>query len=135
MKCFRYIIVFLFPIIILCNIFSNSFAHSKDYGENFTTICKIDATPVKNQGKSFTCWSYTVISMIESELLASGKGEYNLSEMFVVYQAYLEKAEHFVRMHGTVGFGGGEIFSWWDGVKIIAAATITYSYFQRMKMH
>lgn len=25
------------------------------------------------------------------------------------------------------------IFSWWDGVKIIAAATIAYSYFQRMK--
>ena len=27
------------------------------------------------------------------------------------------------------------IFTWWDGVKIVAAATITYSYFQRMKIH
>jgi biotin transport system substrate-specific component len=24
------------------------------------------------------------------------------------------------------------IFSWWDGVKIVAAATITYSYFKRL---
>jgi biotin transport system substrate-specific component len=27
------------------------------------------------------------------------------------------------------------IFSLWDGVKIIAAATIAYSYFQRLKKH
>jgi len=27
------------------------------------------------------------------------------------------------------------IFSWWDGLKIVGAATIAYSYFQRMKVH
>jgi biotin transporter BioY len=27
------------------------------------------------------------------------------------------------------------IFSWWDAVKIIGAATIAYTYFQRMKNH
>ncbi|RPI06775.1 MAG: biotin transporter BioY [Ignavibacteriae bacterium] len=27
------------------------------------------------------------------------------------------------------------LFSWWDGLKIVAAAAIAYSYFHRMKMH
>jgi biotin transport system substrate-specific component len=27
------------------------------------------------------------------------------------------------------------IFSWWDGIKILGAATIAYSYFQRLKIH
>jgi biotin transport system substrate-specific component len=27
------------------------------------------------------------------------------------------------------------IFSWWDGVKIVGAATIAYSYFQKLKIH
>jgi biotin transport system substrate-specific component len=27
------------------------------------------------------------------------------------------------------------IFSWWDGLKIVGAATIAYSYFQRLKIH
>ena len=30
---------------------------------------------------------------------------------------------------------GFMIFSWWDGLKIVGAATIAYSYFQRMKVH
>jgi biotin transport system substrate-specific component len=27
------------------------------------------------------------------------------------------------------------IFSWWDGLKIVGAATIVYSYFRRLKVH
>jgi bleomycin hydrolase len=45
--------------------------------------------------------------MLESELLLQGKGEYNFSEMFMVRNAYLHKAEKYVRMHGTINFGGG----------------------------
>jgi len=30
---------------------------------------------------------------------------------------------------------GFMIFSWWDGLKIVGAATIACSYFQRMKVH
>ncbi len=44
---------------------------------------------------------------------------------------------NFLYLHNWINSfqAGFLIFSWWDGVKIIAAATITYSYFQRMKMH
>jgi bleomycin hydrolase len=118
MKHFRYFIYQLLLVSFLWNICFSGYARTKATDENFKIICKIGATPVKNQGKSFTCWSYTVISMIESELLTSGKGEYNLSEMFVVHQAYIEKAERFVRMHGTVGIGGGGGMN--DPVDIIA---------------
>jgi bleomycin hydrolase len=85
--------------------------------EQFTVIKKIDATPVKNQGRTLTCWSFSVIAMMESELFRSGKGEYNLSEMYIVHQAYIEKAEKFVRMHGDIIFGEGGALN--DPVEII----------------
>jgi bleomycin hydrolase len=75
--------------------------------EQFTVIKKIDNTPIKNQFRSLTCWSFSVLAMIESELLKAGKGEYNLSALYIVHQAYIEKAERFVRMHGNVNFGPG----------------------------
>jgi bleomycin hydrolase len=75
--------------------------------EKFSEVKSITCTPVKNQNKSLTCWSFAVISMIESDLIKEGKGEYDLSEMYVVHQAYIDKAERYVRMHGTINFGGG----------------------------
>ncbi|MEZ5147073.1 MAG: hypothetical protein R2759_08335 [Bacteroidales bacterium] len=39
-----------------------------------------------------------------------GKGEYDLSEMFVVRNAYMEKAVKYVRFHGNFNFGGGGAF-------------------------
>ena len=36
-----------------------------------------------------------------------GKGEFDLSEMFVVYNAYSDKAKKHVRFHGNLNFGGG----------------------------
>ncbi|NJK93907.1 MAG: aminopeptidase [Bacteroidales bacterium] len=68
---------------------------------------QIPATPVKNQNRTNTCWSFSAVSMLESELIKANKGEYDLSEMFIVYHNYLRKADKFVRMHGTVEFAGG----------------------------
>ena len=76
-------------------------------GYQFTFIKKLDATPVENQFRTSTCWSFSALAMLESELLLQGKGEYDFSEMFIVRNAYLKKAEKYVRMHGTVNFGGG----------------------------
>ncbi len=71
---------------------------------------KLAATPVKNQYRSGTCWSFSGLSFIESELLRLGKGEYNLSEMFVVRNVYSDKAEKYVRLHGHLNFGAGGAF-------------------------
>ena len=76
------------------------------------TVQKIlPAAGVKDQNRTSTCWSFSGISMLESELLRMGKGEYDLSEMFIVRHAYQEKAMKFVRMHGTVNFSGGGAFN------------------------
>lgn len=77
----------------------------------FTTIKEIPVTPVKNQSRSGTCWSFSGIGLIEAELLRMGKGEFDLSEMFVVHHNYSEKARKYVRMHGTVNFAEGGLFA------------------------
>ena len=79
-------------------------------GYEFTIKIVNDETPVKNQYKSGTCWSFSSLAFIESELLRMGKGEYDLSEMFVVRKTYAEKAERYVRFHGAFNFSGGGAF-------------------------
>ena len=76
-------------------------------GFRFTTIDSIAITPVKDQNRSGTCWSYSAIGFLESELLRMGKGEYDLSEMFVVHHTMLDRAEYVVRMYGTAQFAPG----------------------------
>lgn len=76
-------------------------------GFRFTTIDSIAITPVKDQNRSSTCWSYSTIGFLESELLRMGKGEYDLSEMFVVHHTMLDRADYSVRMYGTAEFAPG----------------------------
>jgi bleomycin hydrolase len=76
-------------------------------GFKFDTLSKVATTPVKNQFKSGTCWSFATVSFIETELMRMGKGNVDISEMYFVYQAYLAKAQSFVRNHGTANFGPG----------------------------
>jgi len=54
----------------------------------FTKVCDNPATPVKDQHKTGTCWCFSTVSFFESELLRQGKGEFDLSEMFVVRKNY-----------------------------------------------
>ena len=79
-------------------------------GYQFEMIKQLPATPVKDQYRSGTCWSFSGLSFLESELIRMGKGELDLSEMFIVRQAYSEKAKRTVRMHGNLNFGGGGAF-------------------------
>jgi bleomycin hydrolase len=75
----------------------------------FTTVVDLDATPVKNQASSGTCWSYAAIGFVESEMIRMGKDPIDLSEMYVVRMAYIEKARKYVRVHGKLNFAqGGE---------------------------
>lgn len=76
----------------------------------FTMIKNHDAMPVQNQNRSGTCWSFSSLSFFESELIRKGKGQHNLSEMYIVRNAYIDKAEMYVRMHGNFNFGAGGQF-------------------------
>ena len=79
-------------------------------GIRFTIEKEIQNTEVKNQHNTSTCWSFSSLSFLESELLKSGKPAINLSEMFVVRHTYLKKAENYVRMHGESNLGPGGAF-------------------------
>ncbi len=77
----------------------------------FTVIKDLEATPVQNQFRTGTCWSFSALAYFESELIRTGKGEHNLSEMYVVNHTYREKADRYVRMHGHTNFGAGGAFA------------------------
>lgn len=75
--------------------------------KTFTDVTVLPHTSIKNQASTSTCWCFSAISMLESELLRTGKGEWDLSEMFIVDHAYRDKAESYYRMQGNNTFGPG----------------------------
>ena len=86
-------------------------AQEKDTtGFVFTTVKEIPVTSVKNQNRSSTCWSFSALGFLEAELLRRGKGEYDLSEMFVVHHTMIDRAVRYVRLHGDSSFSPGGSF-------------------------
>ena len=83
---------------------------NKEEGFVFTTVKANPVTSVKNQNRAGTCWCYSTLGFIESELLRMGKGEYDLSEMYIVHNTYLDRADKAVRTHGDVSFSQGGSF-------------------------
>ena len=77
----------------------------------FETIIENPITSVMNQASSGTCWCFSGISFFESEIMRATGEECDLSEMFVVSNAYYDKALKYVRMHGHLNFGPGSSFS------------------------
>ncbi|MCK4761243.1 MAG: aminopeptidase [Candidatus Aminicenantes bacterium] len=76
----------------------------------FTIQKELKRTPVKSQGRTGTCWDFSAISYLESEVLRLGKEEIDLSEMFVVRHTYPYKAKSYIRLHGAANFGQGGQF-------------------------
>ncbi len=64
-------------------------------------------TTVKSQGSTGTCWSFATTSFLESELIRMGKGEFDLSEMYFVSHAYLNKSRLYMYLHGKSNFSQG----------------------------
>ncbi|MDD2436437.1 MAG: C1 family peptidase [Massilibacteroides sp.] len=76
----------------------------------FTPVKELKITPVENQNRTGTCWSYSGIGFIESELIRMGKSEHDLSEMFVVSHSYRDKGDKYVRTHGVSPYSQGGSF-------------------------
>lgn len=70
----------------------------------FTQLFHLPPLP---QGKTGTCWCFAATSLLESELRRQGKAEVKLSEMFIVYWEYVEKARRFIREKGNSFLGQG----------------------------
>jgi len=86
---------------------------SQEEGYKFTTVVRHEATPVKNQARTGTCWCFATTSFIESELMRMGKGEYDLSEMFVVRYNYIDRLRDNYLRRGDGNLGPGSLSHDW----------------------
>lgn len=87
-------------------------------GYRFTDTKIIPTTAVKDQSRSGTCWCFSTLSFLESEILRAGGPAMHLSEMWIVRHSFMDKAEKYVRMHGTINFAeGGASHDVTEGIK------------------
>ncbi len=76
----------------------------------FTVIKENPVTSIKNQYRSGTCWCYSALSFIESEILRTKGQEVDLSEMFVVGKSYHDRTIKYVRVDGHLNLAAGSSF-------------------------
>ena len=78
----------------------------------FKEVVRHDDSPVESQGRTGTCWSFSALSFLESEIMRITGREKPiiLSEMFIVRKAYEAKAKKYIRMDGRTNFGEGGAF-------------------------
>ena len=84
---------------------------SQEKAYTFTVVKENPITSIKNQANTGTCWSFSGISLIESELIRMGKGTFDLSEMYIARRNYEDKAEKYARLHGNLNFSAGGSFA------------------------
>jgi len=96
--------------LVFALLFAYSFSLAQETYE-FTDVKRLPVTTVKDQYRSGTCWSFSGLAFLEAEMLRMGKKDVpDLSPMFVVRNCYADKAVKYVRLHGSLNFGGGGAF-------------------------
>lgn len=73
----------------------------------FTVVKQNPITSIKDQNRSGTCWDYSTLSYIESEILKATGKTYDLCESFVANKTYMDRAIQVVRLHGDCQFAEG----------------------------
>lgn len=68
---------------------------------------KFSHLPPVKQDTTGTCWCFSTISFLESELARMGREPVKLSEMYIVYWEYIEKVRRFVQEKGDSFLGQG----------------------------
>ncbi|MBE98877.1 C1 family peptidase [Flavobacterium coralii] len=91
----------------LVNSLKNNKSENSKESFVFNDVINIENTPVKNQGSSGTCWSYSANSFLESEMIRMGKEPVEISQIYTARNAYIEKGKNYVRMHGAIALGDG----------------------------
>jgi len=88
----------------------DTFSNKEGSKYEFKLIKDLEATKVENQNRTGTCWSFSSLSYLESEIIRLGHKPVDLSEMYVVRNAYLGKAVNYLRMNGQFNFSAGGAF-------------------------
>ncbi len=79
-------------------------------GFTFTDVKINRHGSVKDQNKSGTCWAFSGVSTLEDNVMRKGGPELDVSEMFIVRNAYIDKAKKYMRMNGKCNFAQGGSF-------------------------
>lgn len=95
---------FIILAFCLCSVFSFG-QKIGDY--QFTHIANNDHTEVLSQGQTGTCWSYSTVSFLESEVKRMTGKTVDLSEMYIVKNTYPAKAYNYVYRQGKAQFSEG----------------------------
>ena len=81
---------------------------------SFTTVKEIPVTSVKNQYRSGTCWCFSALSFLESEVIKAknlkSEAYPDFSEMFVIRHGYHDRALKYVRLNGHLNMAAGSGF-------------------------
>ena len=104
MKRLTFLLSFLISVTL---VYAQSGESGSDY--QFETMHAVEATAVKSQDRTGTCWSFSSNSFLESELLRMNKGQFDLSEMYSVYRTYQDKGLNYMRYHGKANFSEGSL--------------------------
>lgn len=83
----------------------NAIGQQTEY--KFKSVIDLTPSPVCNQGKTGTCWSFATVSFLESEVYRINGKFIDLSEMYPVRKTYPVKAYNFVYRQGKAQFGEG----------------------------
>jgi bleomycin hydrolase len=65
------------------------------------------ANPVISQGNAGSCWAFSTVSFLESEVNRIHNRKVKLSETYTIYNEYIEKAKGFVQTRGASLFSQG----------------------------
>lgn len=84
-----------------------AFGQSSDNPYKFTHVVNNDHTDVLDQGKTGTCWSFSTVSFLESEVKRLTGKDIDLSEMYIVRNTYPAKARNYVYRQGKAQFSEG----------------------------
>ncbi|MGL4852453.1 MAG: C1 family peptidase [Phocaeicola sp.] len=87
--------------------------YAQENGYQFTDVVTQEVTSVKNQASTGTCWCFATGSFMESELIRMGKGEHDLSEMFIVRQKYMNQLNDNYQRAGKGNVSQGSLAHTW----------------------
>lgn len=107
MSNFFRLLTMLFMILVSAGILAQKNVQDPEENFGFKILYEIEATDVKDQYRTGTCWSFATTSFIESEMIKAGRPPMDLSEMFFVRYTYPRKALKYIRNHGKANFSAG----------------------------
>lgn len=76
-------------------------------GWQFTTVDSVPITRVKDQHRSGTCWSFSTLGFLESEVLRKTGKTVEFAPMYVVSKTLMDRATYTVRMYMEPNFAEG----------------------------